>query len=149
VNPLLCFGFYSNYLCGLCGENIRVNPLLCFGFYSNYLCGLCGENIRVNPLLCFGFYSNYLCGLCGENIRVNPWLRFRVYAHLFSVLPHPLELHGAGDERKQRIVLSFSHVISRVNTRAPLPDDDGACIDELTGKSLHTEIFGIAVPSIP
>ena len=59
-----------------------------------------------------------------------------------------LELHHTGRCGKQRIVLAPSHVESRIELRASLPDQYGPAADTLTTVPLHTQKLRVRVPTI-
>src|SRR5215475_13749083 len=49
------------------------------------------------------------------------------------------ELHMAGDEREQRVVLALTHVFAGLMLRAPLANENRACIDELAAETLYAK----------
>ena len=68
--------------------------------------------------------------------------------HEFAQATSILKLHDSRDLGKQRIVAANPYIDSGLISCSALPDDDGASIDKLSCKSLHSEPFGLAIPSV-
>jgi hypothetical protein len=62
--------------------------------------------------------------------------------------PRPVEANLAINERKDCVIASKTHVLSREKLRSALPDDDIARDDCFAPKSLHAKTFADAVPSV-
>ena len=60
----------------------------------------------------------------------------------------PVEAHLAINERKDRVIPSKTHILTRQKLRSALPDDDIARDDCLAPKSFHAKAFADAVPSV-
>jgi hypothetical protein len=56
-----------------------------------------------------------------------------------SVTSLVFELHDAGYERKQRVVLALADVDASLMLRAALPNQNRSCVDELSAKTLYAK----------
>ena len=59
-----------------------------------------------------------------------------------------LELHGAVDEGKQRVVLANANILTCANGASALSDDNVACKHVLTVGLLHTKTLGLAIAAV-
>src|SRR5215210_6727249 len=76
-------------------------------------------------------------------------LEGRVHRHLLPILVLILELHDAGDEREQRIVIGAPNILPGMELGAALPHEDVPRDDLLAAVALDAEILGIAGPAVP
>jgi len=63
-----------------------------------------------------------------------------------NVSPMPsliFKLHDPGDERKQRVILALSDIDASLVLRAPLPNQDGPGVNELSAESLYSESLSV------
>jgi hypothetical protein len=59
-----------------------------------------------------------------------------------------LKLNNSGYLCKKSIVASYPHIRTRLKLGAALPDENSAAINQLAGKTLHTQPLGLTVSSI-
>ena len=59
-----------------------------------------------------------------------------------------LKLHDAGDLGEERVVLAQPNVITGLQFRSALANQDGAAGDQLPVKPLHAQPLGIGVATI-
>ena len=71
-----------------------------------------------------------------------------VDASLPLILTSRLVFDNTTNKGKQGVILTDTHIITRVNTGTPLPDQDGPGIHKLPGISLYSKPLGITVPTI-
>jgi len=69
--------------------------------------------------------------------------------YLFFILTQIVKGNYPIDLCKKCIVSSDTHILSRMDTRAPLPDDDRASPNKLATKSLYPQPLSRAISSIP
>jgi hypothetical protein len=72
----------------------------------------------------------------------------RVHAHPLLGLSEALEFHHTIDQCEERIVTPNPDVVSRVDLRPALPNEDAARGDKLSTKALHAQTLGVAVTTI-
>lgn len=53
-----------------------------------------------------------------------------------------VEKYATIDLGEEGVILAAADVVTRVETRATLPDDDVACGDDLSAIAFHTKSFG-------
>src|SRR3954453_18310577 len=76
-------------------------------------------------------------------------LERRVHRHFLPILVLVLELHDAGDECEQRIVIGAPNILPGMKLRPALPHEDVPRDDLLAAVALDAEILGIAGPAVP
>src|SRR5690606_40698836 len=59
------------------------------------------------------------------------------------------ELDGTGGQREQGVVLATADVVTGVELRAALADEDLARVDELAAEALDAEALGVGVAAVP
>jgi hypothetical protein len=59
------------------------------------------------------------------------------------------ELDRAIHQCEQRMISSNTYMITWFKTRSSLADENRSAANKLTRKTLHTQKFGVAIPSIP
>lgn len=75
-------------------------------------------------------------------------LRQRINAYLQSCPVFPLKIHHTVDQSKESVIRPPSNIRPRMEFCTPLPDQDVACTDNLSTKSLDTEALRLAVPAV-
>ena len=58
------------------------------------------------------------------------------------------ELHPTGRLRKQRVVLSETHVDARFETAPPLPNENGSALDEIAIETFDTKPLSLTVSTV-
>ena len=71
----------------------------------------------------------------------------REYIDKFATLAGS-ELDGSFGESEERVVSTPPDVFARVNTSTTLADDDGAGMDSLAVKTLHTKTLALGVAAV-
>ena len=77
------------------------------------------------------------------------WWLHRCDAYLLAVLGVSLEQDVAFTQGEKGMVSTQTHVGAGVDFSAPLPDDDGACRDQLAAIPFHPQPLPLAVSSVP
>jgi hypothetical protein len=58
------------------------------------------------------------------------------------------ELHDAGDEREERVILALSNVFAGLVARAALAHENRACVDELAAEALYAEPLSVRIAAV-
>src|SRR3984957_381916 len=89
---------------------------------------------------------SFCFGLLGHVFNVQR-VRVRDDAH-GAATAVPSELDLAGHQREQRVVVTATDALARVEVRAALPDDDLARVDELAAQALHAKPLRVRVTAV-
>lgn len=72
----------------------------------------------------------------------------RINARLFLIFAQSFITNDTVNEGEKRIVLTDAYVRTGINLRTSLADEDVACENELTIRSLATKAFRLAVSTV-
>jgi hypothetical protein len=73
----------------------------------------------------------------------------RLNVHIFAQAAAILKFHDAGNFGKQSIITADAHIQTRFDLGSPLPHEDSAAVDQLSGKPFYAKPLRLAVSAIP
>jgi hypothetical protein len=75
-------------------------------------------------------------------------LLLSVHRALLAILTHALELDLTVDQSKQGVIAADTNIVTGMNVRASLANQDVASQNELTVSALHAQTLGLGVTAV-